>query len=74
MKKVILINSLLIFLVNPLLAGTLTIERSGASVDEFLDGYDAHSLSDTIYEHGIVLGDGFWKAEPLNYINIINDY
>jgi len=51
-------------LVSPSVAGSITIVRSGASVDEFVDG-DNHSLEDSIYDDGILLGDGFGKATPV---------
>jgi len=54
-------------LVSPVIAGSITIVRSGASVDEFVDG-DNHSLEDSIYEHGIQLGNGFGKATPVYHI------
>jgi len=48
----------------PALAGSVTIVRSGASVDEFVGGEDKHSLEDSQYTHGILLGDGFGSATP----------
>ncbi|RZB34737.1 MAG: hypothetical protein SRB1_00505 [Desulfobacteraceae bacterium Eth-SRB1] len=67
MNKTILIamiGLLTILLVGQAVAGSITITRSGASVDEFVDG-DKHSLNDSIYDHGILLGDGTGKATPV---------
>ena len=54
----------------PASSETLTIVRSGAAVDEFLNDNDAHSLSESIFPQGIVLGNGFWEGEPLYRIRI----
>ena len=70
MNRIILPGVLILLLASPVVAGTLTVIRSGASVNLWLNGHDAHSLSDTIFEHGIVLGDGFWQGEPLYRVYI----
>ena len=70
MNKTVLIATIGLIttlLVSPAVAGSITIVRSGASVDEFVDG-DNHSLEDSIYEDGILLGDGFGKATPVYHI------
>lgn len=47
------------------LAGSVTIVRSGAAVDYFLNGEDNYSLSGSSFPHGILLGDGWSSASPL---------
>jgi len=59
-----MIGLLTTLLVGQAVAGSITITRSGASVDEFVDG-DNHSLKNSSYDHGILLGDGIGKATPV---------
>ena len=61
MNKTVLIamiGLLTTLLVGQAVAESIPITRSGASVDEFVDG-DNHSLEASIYDHWILLGDGF---------------
>ena len=67
MKKTLLAVLPILIIGNYCSAGSVTIVRSGASVDEFVDG-DQHSLEDSIYDHGILLGDGISKATPLYHV------
>lgn len=44
-------------------AGQITINRSGASIDGFLDSHDNFTFAGSQFEHGVVLGEGTGAAE-----------